>query len=536
MTMAEHIEDQAEEAGQGFDLQRYLNIARRRHMQFLVPAFLGWVVVWGSSWFLQARYKSATTILVEQPSMPKNYVLSNVNDDLQGRLQSIKQQVLSRTRLLMIIDKFHLYAGGRRPLTPDEKVARMGSDIDLELIQDARTDQITGFTISYWATNPYVAQEVASEISELFINENLKVRQHESESNFDFIKSQLAIKAEELAKQEQKVKEFQAGHEGELPEQQPSNLQILASATQERQSANGALATAKQQREFIQTEISEYKTMHVPSRSPDGKPTGLAAIDLQLDQLNAKLTDLLSSHTEQYPDVIAVRQQIASTQRARDAMDAEQRKRAAATGEGSTASDDPTISSSLMQLQAQLHANQLEISGREREISDLNAKIAKYEGLEVGAPAVAQQLADLSRGYEQSKKDYDELQKKKSDMEQSYRLEVTQQGEQFKVLDPASLPLKPDFPKRLKLCGMGLGVGIGLGLLVVVALEFFDDRMHSEADIKAMLPVAVLSEIPEVFSPSDLRAARRKMVISWVATGIAVVTVLAGSALSYLKN
>ncbi len=534
--MAEQIEEQGEQAGQGFDLQRYLNIARRRHMQFLVPAFLGWLVVWGSSWFLQARYKSATTILVEQPAVPKNYVLSNVNDDLQGRLQSIKQQVLSRTRLLLIIDKFHLYSGGRRPPTPDEKVARMGSDIDLELIQDVHSDQITGFTISYWATNPYVAQEVASEIAGLFINENQKVLQQESQSTTDFMKDQLAIKARLLHEQEKKVQEFQAAHEGELPEQQASNLQILASATSERQSANGALATAKQQREFIQTEITEYKTMHVSTRSADGKPTGVAALDLQLDQLNAKLTDLLSSHTEQYPDVIAVRQQIASTQKARDAMDADLRKKAAAAGETGSVSEDPTVSSSLMQLQGQLHANQLEITGREREINDLNAKIAKYEALEAGAPVVEQELAELNRGYEQSKKDYDALQEKVSDSERANAMEKTQQGERFSVLDPASLPLKPDFPKRLKLCGMGLGIGIGLGLIVVVAFEFLDDRMHNENDIKAMLPAPVLSEVPEILNLSDEQAARRKMVISWVATGIAVFTVLAGSALSYLKN
>ena len=102
-------EDFEEQEAQPLDLSRYVDLVRRRHIQFLMPLFLGWLLVWGSSWFLQARYISSTLILVEEPTMPKNYVVPNVNDDLQARLQSISQQILSRTRLLLIIDKHNLY-------------------------------------------------------------------------------------------------------------------------------------------------------------------------------------------------------------------------------------------------------------------------------------------------------------------------------------------------------------------------------------------------------------------------------------------
>src|SRR5258708_5084559 len=103
-----------EQTSGGHDAERYLEIARRRHIHFLIPLFLGWLVVWGASWVLPARYKSSTLILVEQPSMPKNYVTPNVADDLQNRLQSIQQQILSRTRLLLIIDKLNLYGDSHR--------------------------------------------------------------------------------------------------------------------------------------------------------------------------------------------------------------------------------------------------------------------------------------------------------------------------------------------------------------------------------------------------------------------------------------
>src|SRR6185437_10736044 len=149
--MSEDIEEQT---SQPFDFGRVLDIARRRHMQFLIPLFLGWLVVWGSSWFLQARYKSGTLILVEEPTMPKNYVVPNVNDDLQGRLQSISQQILSRTRLLLIIDNLNLYNGkGQAKFTPDDKVDRMRKDIDIELVRD-RDNSINAFKIYFSASNP----------------------------------------------------------------------------------------------------------------------------------------------------------------------------------------------------------------------------------------------------------------------------------------------------------------------------------------------------------------------------------------------
>src|SRR5271156_923453 len=115
--MPEASEEQNQEP---LDIQRYLDVVRRRHLQFLIPLFLGWIVVWAASWLLPVRYKSGTLILVQQPTMPKDYVIPNVNDDLQERLQNITQQILSRTRLAHIVDELNLYAEERRRLNPDE--------------------------------------------------------------------------------------------------------------------------------------------------------------------------------------------------------------------------------------------------------------------------------------------------------------------------------------------------------------------------------------------------------------------------------
>src|SRR6202161_4686411 len=123
------VDDLEEKSSEGFDLQHYVGVVRRRHLHFLVPLFVAWAIVWGASWVLAPRYQSSTLILVEQPTMPKDYVTPNVNDDLQERMQSITQQILSRTRLLHIIDQFSLYDSPRSQRSADQKVDRMRKDI-----------------------------------------------------------------------------------------------------------------------------------------------------------------------------------------------------------------------------------------------------------------------------------------------------------------------------------------------------------------------------------------------------------------------
>src|ERR1700744_6660507 len=175
-------EELDESSSQPFEIGRYLDIIRRHHLVFLALLLIGWAGVWGSSWLLPAKYKSSTLILVEEPAMPKNYVVPNINENLQDRLQSISQQILSRTRLLLIIEKLHLYQGTRHVLTPDERVDRMRKDIEIEVVKDDKTDSITAFKIFYVAPDPHIAQQVTSEMTNLFIDENLRVRKQESEN------------------------------------------------------------------------------------------------------------------------------------------------------------------------------------------------------------------------------------------------------------------------------------------------------------------------------------------------------------------
>lgn len=538
------VDDLEEKSSEGHDLQHYLGVVRRRHFHFLIPLFIGWAIVWGASWVLPPRFQSSTLILVEQATMPKNYVTPNINDDQQGRLQSITQQILSRTRLLHIIDQFNLYASEHAQRSPDDKVELMRKDIGIELVRDTSSNQITSFNVSYASRNPHTAQQVTSELTNLFINENLEVRQQQSEGTTRFLESQLETARENLASQEDRIRQFKGQHVGEMPGQLASNLQILSGLQSQLQSQEDALNAARQQHVYLQTLADQYRSLQGSSKSLDGIAVGLPALDQELDKLKTQLADLSSHYTDRHPDVRKLKEQIAKTEKMRDQLMASLTTKGTEAGDGvdpvsplgQGQGTDPTQASMLLQIQSQLRSNQLEITNRERSVATLKTKIDEYQARLNQEPVREQQLADLTRGYDQSKANYDDLLKKKNDSKMATSMELLQQGERFRIVDPPSFPQKPEFPNRLKFCGIGLGVGLALGVVVVGAFEMMDDRLHTTKEIRKLLSVDVIGEIPTIVNLFDAQAAKRKVWLAWGTAALVFAAMLAGSALSYLRG
>ncbi len=536
------VDDLEEQGGQGIDVQHYLGVVRRRHFHFLIPLFIGWAAVWAASWVLPPRYQSSTLILVEQPTMPKDYVTPNVNDDLQQRMQSITQQILSRTNLLHIIDQFNLYTIEHAQRSADDKVGRMRKDIDIELVRDGR-DQITAFNVAYSSRDPRIAQRVTGELTNLFINQNLEVRQQQSQDTTQFLESQLEAARKDLADQDDRIRQFKGQHVGEMPGQLASNLQILQGLQTQLQNEEDALNAARQQHVYLQTLADQYRALQGQPKGSDGAAMGLPALDQQLEKLRGQLADLSSRYTDQHPDVRKLKEEIGRTEKLRDQLLASLKKQSAEpTADGTDSSGpmnpgtDSAQASLLAPIQSQLRSNQLEITNRENAITALKTKVDDYQGRLNQEPIREQQLADLTRGYDQSKANYDSLLKKKNESSMATSMELLQQGERFRVVDPPSLPQRPEFPNRLKFCVMGLGIGLALGVVVAGTFEMFDGRLHNAKEIRKLLPADVIGEIPAIVNVSDAQIARRKMWLGWAIAAVVFATILLGSAFSYLRG
>jgi uncharacterized protein involved in exopolysaccharide biosynthesis len=263
-------------------------------------------------------------------------------------------------------------------------------------------------------------------------------------------------------------------------------------------------------------------------------------LDQELDKLKAQLADLSSHYTDRHPDVRKLKDQIAKTEKMRDQALADLKAGATSGSTNSSTSTTNDLDSrdgaATVQLQGQLKANQIDMTNKENDIAALKSKIDDYQRRLNEEPAREQQYADLTRGYEQSKANYDELLKKKNSSQMATSMELLQQGEHFQMIDPPSLPLKPDFPNRLKFCAIGLGIGIALGGALAGGTEFLDDRLYNEKALKVLLPVDVISEIPPLTSPQEERKQARKLLGGWAAAVLVFVTILAGSAISFFRG
>lgn len=529
------MEEELQESSLPIDLGEIKGMVRRRRWQFLVPFFCGWLLVWGASWLIPSTYRSGTLILVEQPSVPEKYVVSNIDSDIQHQLDSITQQILSRTRLIRIIESLGLYAQERKNRSADDLVDKMRTDIEIELSRgDDR--KLSAFNIYYANRDPKMAQAATAELANLFITENLEQRQKRSENTTNFLQDQLDQARAKLAAQEAKLRVFKDQHLGELPTQTQSNLQILTGLQSQLQANQDSLNRAKQQNTYLESLIAQYRSMGQGSKPGETVgPAGLVAIDKELERLKAQLADLTSHYTDKHPDVRKTKEQIARTEKMRERVIAEMNSAATDSPAASTpaVSLDPK-SAPMLEMESQLKANRLEISNREAEIKEEQAKINQYQARLNMAPVMEQQFADITRDYDQSKTDYESLLAKKNQSEMSTDLEKTQQAEHFRMLDPPNVPQRPYKPNRLMFCGAGLAVGLVFGGGFAFGKEKLSGKLHTEREIKKLVPFDVIGEIPAIESLEEQSSNRRSAWFAAVAAAVVVGCILLGSAVTYL--
>jgi polysaccharide biosynthesis transport protein len=526
-------------------LDEYWAMARRRRWYILLPVFACWAIACAGSWLVPSTFQSDALILVEQQKVPEQYVVPNVTVSLQDRLQSMTQQILSRTRLESVIDRFHLYETrqGTSFVATGDAVEQMRKDIKIDLVEAPdRPGQLTAFKIRYSAGSPQLAQQVNSELTSLFIEENLKSQQELSESTTAFLQSQLEDARTKLEEQEAKVRAFKATHFGNLPSQMESNVQILSGLQAQLQSAQHALDGANQQKLYLESLQQQYQSIQTSLANGSSTPASPDTLDRDLTDLRRQLQAARLRYTEDYPDVVQLKDKLAKMESLKRDIDAEI---VASAKPGKTSSDvDPAAAvsvehgstSPMMQIQGQLKANNLEIQNYQQREKQIESDISAYQARLNLTPETEQELADISRGYEESKANYNSLLQKQNDSQLATNLEQRQQGEQFRILDPPSLPTRPSAPNHLVFSLAGLIVGFVFGIGLTAFLEMTDVRVRQEKDLADIVPIKVLVGIPHLDAPG---ADRSRVLLRRIEIGAAVIMailVLAGNLYAFYKS
>ena len=470
-------------------MQDYVGILKRRFWLILTSAILLLGVGIGLSHILPPQYVSQTLVLIEQQKVPENYVKPVVTEDLGGRLASMKEQILSRSRLEPIITKFNLFAGSNN--TMDDRIDQTRKAIQITPILSSQASHgMPGFFITFKAQDARIAQQVCGEITSLFVSENLNAREQSAEGTTDFLKQQLADSKRNLDEQDAKLAVFQQKYFGKLPEQEPSNTNTLQALTTQLDAVTQSLGRMQENETFLQAMISQ-QTHELQGLEPG---SGISADERQkeLKTLIAQKQELEALYTPDHPDLLAISRRIADLRAEIAHASAEPAPKAALAPV--TRTDPPQ----LLQLKAQLRGVQQSMAAAKQEQTRLQQKIRTYESRIESSPLVEQEYKQVTRDHDTALQFYNSLLTKMNESSMATALEQRQQGEQFRVMDAPNLPDAPTFPNPFVFAGGGFAVGLFLGLLIAALLEYRDTSLRNERDIWAFTKLPTLGIISHI--------------------------------------
>ena len=464
----------------------YIMMVRRRWPIMLVLAVVGGLAAYGVSRVLPNRYTSQAVVLVQQPTVPTDFVRSVVTAGVAERLTTMQQQILSRTRLEPIIKQLGLFSEDAATVSPAALVGRLQKAITVTPMRPPGEEErlLSGFSVAVTLETPQSAQLVCSTITSMFIEENLKSREQHSVDTTQFLSEQMVEAKAKLDEQDAKLAAFKGRYLGFLPEEVQTNLNLLAGLNSELDAATQALSRAEQDKSMTESMLTQQIAAWRASqsgRNPDTYQDQLAVLQVELSTLQTKYTD-------DHPDVIKVKTEIAAVKKKIVESDADK---------GLT--DQPgSEPAQFRPLRQQIVAFDQTIAAKTAQQARIQEEIKKYQERVQLSPSIEQQYKALTRDYQTALDSYNDLSKKRTQSTMATDLERDQEAEQFRIMDAASLPAAPSFPNR-PLFGLGgFGAGLSLGLGIAFLLELRDTTLRTEIDVERALELPVLAMVPAI--------------------------------------
>lgn len=481
----------------------FTDALRRRRYSFLIPALVVSASLVVIAFVLPPVYKSTSTILIEQQDIPADFVKTTVTTYAEQQLQIINQRIMTATKLLEIINRFDLYKDLRDKKTTEEVVEKMREDITMEPISVEVVDRRTGrptvatiaFTVSYEGkNNPLKVQQIANVLASLFLEENVNVRERQATEISKFLEEEMARVKKDLDGIDTRLSNFKEQHVNELPELLQVNMQTLNNMEHQKDLLFERLTHLRERRGSLSTELSSI-------------PQNLQNLDRKrLEELEVNLVFLKKRFSDEYPDVINTKAEIAQLKQRLS-------RKTTAKNQKTALPDNPAY----INLSSQLSSVRSEIESLQTQISDTESKIREYHLRIESTPKVEAEYLAITSQRNNTQAKYDDLMRKVMEARVSQGLEKEQKGERFTLIEPARLPEKPFKPNRLALVLIGLVLGIGAGAATASTREFLDDSVKNSEELSLVTTLPVLASIPVILTQQEISRAifkRRSLIVA----------------------
>jgi polysaccharide chain length determinant protein (PEP-CTERM system associated) len=482
-----------------YTIDDYLAMLRRRAKVILIPALLAPLAGYLVSYAFRAKYTSQSEILVEGQKVPENMVQPVVSQDLTARVETLKQQVLSQSRLQPMVER----------VFPGKNAQQVGEIIDTvrgnmtvdpvptELPQlggkkrpAGQNSPLPAFYVTYTAPNPREAQQVCNELTSLLVDENLKSIQAAASGTSDVLNKGIEDAKRNLDDMDARLAAFKKHYMGQLPGDEENNLKILMGLNSQLEANTQTLNRAQQDKSYTESMLAQQLAAWKSSQSSSNPQ----ALEKQLSDLQSQLLELQAKYTGDHPDVIKAKADIAEVKKKLAEINKASAEGTDTENERASATEPPEI----RQLRQQVHQYSDLISTGGRDQKRLQQEIGEYQGRVSLSPAIEEQYKQLTRDYDNAQKNYQDLLAKKSTADLTVRMNNQSEGERMFPLNAANLPEAPSFPNRLLFTGGGLGAGLGLGIALALWMELRDQSIRTEADAEAVLDLPTLVAVPWV--------------------------------------
>ena len=504
----------------------YTKVLSRRLRWILLPAVLGALIGYLVTLVIPPEYTSISLLLIERPTVPKDLVQATATEDLFTRLATMREQIESRTRLQPLIERYDLYKTERKK-SMEDAVEEMRKAIEVREVEwssdvkPGNKQAVPGFTISFTSDNARQAQQVNTELTSMFMGENLQQHENTARDTAEFLANQLTDAKRALDDQDAKLAEFKRRNLGALPEDQQSNLQVLGTLNTQLAAVTEELSRSEQDKAYAQSLLSQEEAAWKAASQTGPDNVSTETLQDQLNKMKASLALLQGRYTDDYPDVVKLKSNIAqlekqiADQTAQQTSAAQSKNAAPEKPAGSdavaqnpagqtpgastpAAGQTAATPASIQQLRARLKQTDIFIKGKTQEQLKLQQQIRAYESRLQVTPAVEEEYKQLSMGHEQALKFYNSLLASRDQSQMSVDLETEGKGEHFAVLDSANLPQEPSFPVwwQFALGGFGGGLLIGIGLALI--LEMKDKAIRDERDVDFYLSLPTLALVPTI--------------------------------------
>jgi len=439
---------------------------------------------------LPGIYRSTATVLVERQDMPGAFGRAAITGELEARLHTIGQEILSRSRLETLMDHFDLYHDLRSGGALEAALERIRRDIQVEL--KGVVEPVAGrgttvaFTVSFRGRDPESVARVANALAAFYVAENLKIRERQAAAAAQTLNHEIEETKVKLDEQERRISSFKWRHLGQLPEQVAPNLSTL-----ERLNAQLTLNINSQMRVVDRRDALAAKQLGGAGSA--ALAAGEDAPGVRLARLKQDLARMRKLYSDRYPDVVALKAEIAALEQPADADAGKPTDRNVAG-----------ISKSFADLDA-------EMSALKDEEKRLRRDIATYQRRIEAAPERDLELQEMSRDNRTTKEIYDTARKRF----QAEAMERRRTGEEFRILDEAMTSRQPVVPNRLRIVLLGLMLALGGAAAAVVLAERLDTSFHTLDDLRSFTKVPVVGSVPHIVRAADTaRRARQR----WLAT------------------